>query len=91
MGLEENAIDERAVIEPVMLGALVGWKSFLTEHGVALRLQTVSSLEQAAELRLSLHDITLNARQMRALAHSLTEMADNREGVRRPKRRPWFI
>jgi len=82
--------EPRAGGEPALLGALVGWHSFLTPHGVALRLETATSLAGARQGELGVSDLTLSVAQMRALAHNLVQLADQREGVSRPKRRGWL-
>jgi len=88
--MEETAFEPQIDGEPILLGALLGWHSFPTAHGIALRLQTAITLEAAKRGALGVHDITLNATQMRALAHNLSQLADQREGIGRPKKRGWL-
>lgn len=88
--MENPDVEPRTEPDPILLGALVGWRSFPTSHGVALRLQTTTSLEAAKRGALGVHDVQLSVTQMRVLALNLDQLADQRDGIRRPKKRGWF-
>lgn len=72
---------------PHNLGALLGWKAFQAGNGIVLRLETARSRQQAEAGLAGLNDIALNVRQMRALAHNLSHLADQHEGIERPARK----
>jgi cell division protein FtsB len=78
--------------QPTILGALLGWMTFPSSHGVALRIETARSIEQIEAKEVELHVVTLNTRQLRALAHDLQQIANRQEHieVRSEKRRKWF-
>ena len=83
--------DEPLDPNPHILGAVLGWEAFQTGSGIVLRLETAISKHQAKAGQATLHDVALNVRQMRALAHNISRLADEHEGITRPaeKKRWW--
>ncbi len=76
---------------PHILGALLGWKVFRTGNGIVLRLETAISRQQAKAGQATLHDVALNVRQMRALAHNISRLADEHEGIaKQARKKRWW-
>ena len=74
-----------------VLGAVIGWRRFPAPHGAVLRVQTVTSVDQAHQGAAAEHDLVLNVLQLRALGEDLIKAADEREGREPPHLKRWWM
>lgn len=65
--------------DPLVRGALVGWRQATSEHGAVLRLQVARSVADARERSFDKIEIALNDRQLRSFARDLVRTARQRD------------
>jgi hypothetical protein len=73
--------------DPVVRGALVGWRQSQSEHGAVLRLQVARSAADVRDRSWDKVEIALNERQLRSFARDLVRAAHERD-LRLFARRP---
>ena len=77
--------------DPVMLGALLGWKRIPIGTGAVVRVQVTRSLRRDHEDFVDEYDVALTANQLRILGEDLIRAADEHEGRVPVAKRRWWL